>query len=424
MDDLWRNEKRQLGRCINIDWLECFCTESIDNFPHDAQFFRDCGWSVIERPYGTRQYKEMFTLLDNEDHPFVEIRRAPVAAEDAVNRVGIFSEFSCHIRLSNRYCYHNNAVSIYSDFLARYDYTVGRIFRIDICLDFENFDKGDDPHKFLVRYMRGKYTKINQCELTAHAKDKWEHRDWNSASWGSPHSMVSTKIYNKTLELREVKDKPYIRYAWQAAGLVDNFMTLEKHKKDGTSYVPDIYRVEFSIKSSARSWVAIEDCNGKENIRTRIEHTLATYATKELQLHAFINLAHHYFHFKIFKKGERKDRCKDKILFDFGSNHKAYKLDTLLTDAPRDNAADSLSKKIREYRITHADETIRKACDIILDSLAQESIRHALPVTYDRNAAIMLQQLIGMRIKENPKKPLVEDVAVIRTLFDIADDIF
>lgn len=424
MLSVWKNSSFNKGRCVNIDWLECYCMESVDNFPHNAEFFRAGGWQVREREYGTRQYREMFVLLDNEGLPFVEIRRNPVAGDDGRSNVGIFSEFSCHIRLSNRYCYHNDAVSLYSEFLHRYDYAVQRLYRIDICLDFEKFDSGDDPNVFIKRYLKGVYTKINQCHLSAHAMDRWNVREWNSVAWGSPASMVSTKLYDKTLELAEAKDKPYIRLAWQRAGLVDDFVALTKIGADGVAYNPKIWRLEFSVKSSARNWVMVEDCNGHKTKRVAKEHTLATYASKELQLHAFAMLAHHYFHFKIFEDGVRKDRCRDKHLFDFGLNHEPYKLDVLLADAPKSFALDVLQRRLEWFKFIHPERGLQQACDVILNEIKKQAVRNSLPDYYDKEADVMLQRLLALRLDENPKNDLAEDFKKIRAFFDRADDFF
>lgn len=419
----WKNLQGDSGRCINIDWLECYCIESVEHFPHNAEFFRDAGWHVVVRDYGTRQYREMFTLLDNDELPFIEVRRNPVSSGDTRNN-GIFSEFSCHIRLSNRYCYHNEAVSLYSEFLARYQYTVQRIFRFDLALDFEKFDEGDDPHRFLQRFMAGRYSKINQGNLSGHAKDRWESRDWNSCSWGSPKSMVTTKLYNKTLELREAHDKPYIRYAWFASGLIDDFQNCTKRAADGSVYAPDIWRVEFSIRSSARAWFVIEDCNGKKERRIVQEHTLGCYATKRDQLHAFAMLAHHYFHFKKYAEGVRKDRCPDKILFKFNINHKPYKLDTLLSSNREPREANQLRVRLEHFKLIHAEKPVRDACDLLLSTLASESVRHVLPNYFDRDEASLLQQLIAKRIKEDPKQPLAQDIETVKALLNLQTELF
>lgn len=424
MDSVWKSGISAKGRCINIDWLECYCIESVESFPHNAAFFRDNGWTVLERDYGTRQYREMFTLLDNDNLPFIEVRRNPVAGSMDERTKGIFSEFSCHIRLSNRYCYHNEAVNLYSEFLSRYDYTVQRIFRLDLALDFEKFDSGDDPHAFMQRYMAGRYSKINQGNLSGHAKDKWENRDWNSCSWGSPKSMVSTKLYDKTLELREAKDKPYIRYAWFTAGLISDWQNVTKVGEDGKVYAPSIWRVEFSIRSSARSWYVIEDESTHKTKTIAQEHTLGTYATKEQQLHAFALLAHHYFHFKHYEAGVRKDRCKDKVLFRFNLNHRPYKLDTLLSDNRPPAEIDQLKARLERYRMLHVDPSVCHACDVILQTLSLESVRYALPSFGTVTEAELLQRLIALRMKEDPKKPLSEDMETVKAMLDLENEVF
>ena len=213
-----------MSRCVNIDWLECYCLEDAIGFPHNADYFRAKGWEVVEREYGTPMYREMFTLYDHYGEPFVEVRRSP-KSDGRTN--GIFDSYSSHVRLANRTCYMNQAARILDRFLDENGFHFQRISRIDICLDFERFDFGDDPQKFIQRFMAGRYSKINQANISAHGLDQWDGRFWNSLSWGSKSSMVTTKLYNKTMELRQVHDKPYIRQAWQAAGLVDDRHALQ-----------------------------------------------------------------------------------------------------------------------------------------------------------------------------------------------------
>lgn len=390
------------GRCVNIDWLECYCEESIKGFPHDANFFREEGWQVREREYGTRQYNQMFMLLDNEGLPFIEIRREPVAAGTNSMTHGIFSEYSCHIRLSNRYCYHNTPILLYSEFLQRYEYTCRSIFRLDICMDFEKFDSGDNPQDFIKRYMKGKFSKINQSELAAHAKDNWSERIWSSLSWGSPMSMVGTKLYNKTKELREVKDKPYIRYAWQCAGLVTNFDTLTKIDAEGNEYKPTIWRLEFSIKRAKR-WRHVQHAGTfvmEDNTRNKpavkhIEHTLGCYDSKDKLLHAFRDLSLHYFVFKHFEDGVRKDRCRDKVLFKWETNKPIYKIDNLLTDAPKSNWIDALIKRLREYSMLKPQAA--KPCNDLIELLTNDRISNTLPNPYDRKESRFLRLLLQRR---------------------------
>lgn len=64
-------------RCINLDWLEVSCEESARNFPCNAEYFREQGYFVKEREYGTRVWSQVFTLEDADGHPWIEVRRCP-----------------------------------------------------------------------------------------------------------------------------------------------------------------------------------------------------------------------------------------------------------------------------------------------------------------------------------------------------------
>lgn len=411
-------------RCLNIDWLEVYALESVDLFPLDAEFFRSHDLWVRERDYGTRQYKQMFTILDQYGNPFCEIRRAPVSADDTAGQGGIFSPFSCHIRLVNRYCYHPDAIQLFTDFLFRWQYEVKHLYRFDLALDFTRFDKGDDPARFVERYLKGRYSKINQCNLSAHGKDRWDGRTWNSLSWGSPTSMVSTKLYNKTLELEEAHDKPYIRKAWQDAGLVDDYVTLLKRQSDGSMQKQSVWRVEFSIRSSARQWVLIEDNTGTKTKHTRRPHALGVYHNPEDRLHAFAYLAHHYFHFKYFKQGVRKDRCPDKVLFDFGECREVYKLDTLMVDHDKRSVYQALARRIREYRMLQADQSVRHACDVLLARLEEEEVRHDMPDAQTASESRLLQALIARRMKLAQDESFEKSLGEVSAYLNLYSDLF
>ena len=61
-------------RCVNIDWLEVSCEESNMRYPCNAEYFRQQGYFVHERDYGTRVWGEVFTIEDEEGHDWIEVR--------------------------------------------------------------------------------------------------------------------------------------------------------------------------------------------------------------------------------------------------------------------------------------------------------------------------------------------------------------
>ena len=158
------------NRCLHIDWLEVYCLEPIDTYPLNADYFRKQGYVVNEREYGTRVYNEMFEILNDNGDPVLEVRRNPASGDS--NFSGLIPQ-SCHLRLPNWTLYQDNPVTFLRDFMLRHDYIFKRIFRIDIAYDFVQFDTGDDPARFVRRYLKGQYRKINQCQLTAHGQDNW-----------------------------------------------------------------------------------------------------------------------------------------------------------------------------------------------------------------------------------------------------------
>ena len=387
-------------RCINIDWLEVYVLESNDRYPCNADYFRRQGYLVKEREYGTRVYKEMFEIVDDMNNPLIDIRRNPASGESDFHGL---SEFSSHIRMPNWMLYQGSPIDYLREFLIRNDYTFKRIYRIDICYDFEYFDTGDKPARFAKRYLQGAYRKINQCLLAAHGNDEWNDCRWQSLSWGSRTSMVSTKFYNKTLELREAKNsKPYIVTNWMLHGLIDNPSSMTKRDTKGNLYKPDIWRVEFSIKSAADGWVVIEMQNGKKAKKQTIPHRLDMFDTKDKLWQRFQDLAYHYFHFKhreyvdltekyhggvlepvnseSHKVLRRKDRCRDKILFYWDAHHVFTQVSTAPSPSKPKHTDDILRRRLIQYRAETCDMKIRDACDVILKKLENMDILRFIPM--------------------------------------------
>lgn len=359
-------------RCVNLDWLEVHCREPLGQ-PHTADYFRMHGIEVQEREYGTRVYREMFTLFGSDGLPAIEVRRNP--ASQGLH--GIHDAEETHIRLVNRMCYYDDAAEKLQKFLDFHHYIDVRISRVDVCMDFVNFDFGDDPGKFLARYLQHKFSKINVSRINVHGVDTWEGQTWNSVKWGSPKSCVSTKMYNKTMELYDRKSslflKPYIRQAWLLCGFIDDAQHVTK---DGQ--LVNVWRVEFSLTSSAKNWCPIE-LNGKPNKKYSLRNTLDMYDSRAKLITMFASLSAHYFRFKEYKEGVRKDRCKDKRLFDFTSTQIVYKLDTKLAvcgDGDKKlQRYNRLLLLLQNYSLNSFNSECRAAADTLINALKEDNIK-------------------------------------------------
>lgn len=384
----------QSPRCCNIDWLEVFVFEPID-VPHDADFFRENGYTVHERAYGTRVYRQMFILDDSWGQPAIEIRRDPVSGE---SDGGILPPNACHIRLTNHACYYNNSGQFLLDFLNRWGYCFQRISRIDVCLDFIRFDSMDYPDKFVRRYLQGKYRKINQGKIHVHGDDTWHGQTYNSVSWGSKRSQVSTKLYNKSLELREVHDKPYIKQAWFESFLVAHPFDCYVLDRKGKKHYPNIWRLEFSIQSSVKGWYRIEEDGHARHIHS-FRNNLEEWATREKCLEKFFSLVPHYFRFKYYDPNTRKDRCLDKKLFNPDENLSVYHIDRIANTATPMPLEARLKRLLQMYREKKVDLDVRHAVDVLITAIEDDGFVHTLPSSFTRADILTMQRIIAARPK-------------------------
>lgn len=381
-------------RCINLDWLEVHAFEPIDQ-PHDVEYFTSCGFIVSVRDYGTRVYRQMFTLMGSDGLPLLEVRRDP--ASQGLN--GIHQPNETHIRLVNRTCYYDNAAGMLAKFLDAHHYTDVRISRVDVCMDFVKFDRNDDPAAFIRRYFAHHYSKINQSNITGHGADTWHGQEWNSVSWGAPTSDVGTKMYDKTMELYDAKldayRKPYIRESWLRCHIIDDVhrCTLKGEKVR-------VWRVEFSVRSSVKKWYTIE-LDGHQHKYQSIRNTLDCWDGRDKLLVMFASLARHYFRFKYFEPNQRKDRCRDKVLFVFDRLQTTYKIgrDTAPMGAgdPMYRPLDRLIAKIRAYQEQKTDPEVVRACDVLLKALRDDCLRSDLTRPWDSEELAALRRIMHIR---------------------------
>lgn len=375
-------------RCINLDWLEVHAREPVGE-PHNADYFRSCGLEVEEREYGTPIYHEMFVIMGKDGLPAIEIRRNPKSS----GLHGIHDAEETHIRLKNRLCYFDDTAEKFENFLNFHRYERVRISRVDICLDFLTFDFGDLVPRFIHRYVKHKYAKYCGGQISMHGNDAWEGIDLNSLKWGNPKSIVSTKLYNKTLELKDKKTglfgKPYIRQAWLCCGFIDDMQHVTKNGKE-----VEVWRLEYSITSSKREWAPIE-LDGKANKKYSLRNTLDMYKGRDRLLSIFASLTTNYFHFKKYKKGVRKDRCEDKKLFDFGGIQSVYKLTDTLSVCGEGNKKfqqfNRLITLLSEFDYSNYDENVKQATEIVISAVKDFAERADLSRPWDEHTRTMLK---------------------------------
>lgn len=412
-------------RCVNIDWLEISAEESWSEYPCNADYFRRKGFFVRERDYGTRVWGEVFTIEDAEGHDWIEVRRQPPSGASEFKGL---TEFSCRLRLVNSQCYVKGCTQKLLDFMVKFDYTFKRIFRVDICYDFEKFDSGDQPARFARRYIERKYRKVNQCKVRVIGDDNWTDFDWESLSWGSATSMVSTKMYNKSKELATVsKHKTYIPMSWFECGLIDDPVNLTKKRDDGTVYKPEIWRIEFSLKSKADRWLVIEDVAGKRVKKRPIQHTPDMFDSPDKLWQRFQDLAFHYFRFKHAEFNEqpdedgnpvpkRKDLCSDKQLFKFDADREFRQLEMNVPGAKPSQDNEILLRRLKAYRDRTFEQDQKKACTVLIDAIEKhDTVRYTPHQTWAEAEA--LRRAWQMRWHD-PTVNVLKEVETIKELLE------
>lgn len=408
-------------RCLNIDWLEVYVLENVNRYPCDATYYAQHGYVVHQREYGTRVYADMFTIDDEHGQPFLEIRRHPLSS--TMRNGGLFPREASHIRLSNYACYRDDAITALRDFLAIHEYTFVKIFRIDLALDFERFDSGDYPARFIERFMSGRYSKMNQTNISAHGTDNWNGRVWNSLSWGKPSSMIGTKIYCKSTELQQVKDKPYIRWAWFRAGLIDDPINNTKHDEHGEVYRPDIWRLEFSIKSSAKRWFLIERSDQRHG-KIPMPYTLDVFDSSQRRWIVFASLCAHYFRFKHYEPDKRKDRCADKALFALNLESQFVKIERYTKSAPVDSRLRRYAAMLASLQMFVTDAEVQRAISVLLAYIDSQKLSAMVDATADDNHVRALRLLLRERMDGLTNKTVSTRLAELATLFDDGETIF
>ena len=205
---------------ISLDWISGTGTLISPPLPPF-----DPGFDVEFMPHGTRVFNN-WARISYYNRPLIELLYNP--------KTPILSPHTCHWKISNEYLYQWHGIDSGITIFERIGITNAKPTRIDVCADFNLLNNNLNPASFITRIVRGiycrKYAGRFKVEGTQSRQPVYHY-----LRYGSHSSPVSFYLYNKTKELSEVKDKPYIRTIWSKYGLKQNI---------------DVWRMEFSIKDT------------------------------------------------------------------------------------------------------------------------------------------------------------------------------
>ncbi len=301
-----------MNYCVNIDWLavHCYCSSSFNPEGVEGSSVFANEFIFKKQEYSGRVYKYKFCVYDCAENYCYDIYTTPFSA--------ILPAWSCQVRLSNEECYKRNKIERLFHFMGVMDFSYKNITRIDICFDSNMLHGGLKHQNLIKKFFSGEYllnrkakynifgVHRNTNQVTgikidnvrqkmmkgcADGSDSFEH---TGVRFGSVKSAVSVKMYNKTLEMKEVKRKDYIVDCWS-----DNKLDIKK----------DVWRIEFSISADATNMVRLDS---GELFRLCLDDVMLDKQNQEL----FFNLAYKYFRFKRNDGTKNKSRMDDVQLFD------------------------------------------------------------------------------------------------------------
>lgn len=227
--------------CIAVDWLEVCC------YGRDLEpsFFSWEGkhFSVEQEDRETPLFKSFFEVKRN-GLVWAQIRQNP--------KSGVMKKGLTIIKLSNRVLYHEKYVPFLMHMIQALGFYYKGLTRLDIAYDCNEFYCGRKPSRFVHQFVtkrvdeKGGMYVPKMKEYDFHLKkDIHTNGMINYLAIGAKSSKKRGYIYDKTLELEEVKDKPWIREMWEKNGLISDKKT-------------HVWRSEISIKAQGSDLLNLE----------------------------------------------------------------------------------------------------------------------------------------------------------------------
>ena len=248
--------------CISVDWLQTYCLGDVlsDGGVYSA---RGYVFFVKEIPNETAQFKKLWKI---------EYEGLRVATVQQCPRTSVINQRATLIKLENRVLYSQNYIELLYALHEALRLIYKGITRLDLCYDCNKLKDGRNVQKFIKAFVvneageKGHIVRKGSSRFSLHGTRKQTSvSKFNSISWGSPKSRIRCYAYDKTLELLEVKDKPWIRKYWDDNGLLSDisFEDVEKMPKKerdkklesdgyGDFVKEHVWRFEISIGSQGQ----------------------------------------------------------------------------------------------------------------------------------------------------------------------------
>lgn len=288
-----------------LDWLQVYCISKV--FARDyLSLMNKTIISPVMNGYG---YHNEYTIIKNKEvivgyewQATIVWKEFTIATIAAVPRDKKKDVRGCAIKMANPVLYTSTWYDLLNDLAIAMQWEIHNITRVDIAGDFNYFWHGLDPRTFIRTYLhRGKagYIKIGTNKFTCNGERDLYHANIDTIRFGSRQSGVSVYLYNKSKELKDKKDKPWIRKTWELANL----------RTDA------VWRLEFSITNQGAHVKRVSD----GLLHTLFHDDLSQAQNIKEYFHSFADKFFHFKHIEVAPKNgkqKKKSQMKDVVLFN------------------------------------------------------------------------------------------------------------
>lgn len=274
----------QCKQIINIDWL----SYSAYGIVGESTIFNR--YKVIPKEHGSQVFKNLASIIcvDNLEE-VAQIQYNP--------RSSALKPNLCIIKIANRCLYEYDWINLIKTINSGLNLEYNSLSRLDICADFYTF-KSINPHQLIREFMHKKLRRYGKSKYVLHGNQD-RKQEYEYLRFGSSTSEVVTYLYNKSLEMREVKHKPYIVRQWSQLS----------YPFDDIAQTPDVWRLEFRLNGDNIK------CLCDENAELH-ELNINALNTKETQLLLYSALVSKFWRWAK-PTAQKFIDCQEVQMFDF-----------------------------------------------------------------------------------------------------------
>ena len=266
---------------LNCDYLDCHV-----NFSTAKEGVYPTQFTIKTLPHGTRHFSIIEEVYLDKKR-IATIRRAPFS--ELLPAELVLCKFD------NWLLYRYDCFKFAEKFFRDCALTFKNFARLDLSLDFQEFENGMKPDLFIKRYLTGSVLKMGKAAKfkVIGTQTPIEHI-FESLRFGSMLSEISYYLYNKTKEMEQQKWKAWIHTTWE---------------RNGFDITKDVWRLEFSIKSGNKILV---DTESGESL---IIHSLESLQRDNMEI-IFDVLRDKYWQFVWNDGQQKKSRMRKLKLFN------------------------------------------------------------------------------------------------------------